>query len=356
MKNAVCLCLLFPFIFAASVAAQRQQSSNPPATASAQLLNAKPVEADPQNSLEQRMTDLSQQISREMSENQKRTVAVVEFVDLRGNVTDFGRFLAEELITRLYQTKKFKVIERQLLNKVVAEQKLSLTGIIDQTSAQRLGQLLGVDAIASGTVTDLGKNLRINARLINTGTGEIFAVASTEIVKDEAVMNLMETGVMPPTSDRSPKSSKLSPTKEAPKKVTVSDFTFEISSCKMAGQTVTCNFTIVNDSSEDKQFGLIQNPFGDSARSSRMFDNLGNEYHAAEAITRRGVRNGPSIASIHLVLVPQVVTKAALKFENVTSDAATIKLLRVTFEVQGNDWAAPSKLSYADFRDVPIVR
>jgi hypothetical protein len=100
----------------------------------------------------------------------------------------------------LYETKKFKVIERQLLNKVISEQKLSLTGMIDQTSAQKLGKLLGVDAIASGTITDLGESLRVNARLIDTSTGEIFAVAATEIAKDDKVKILTGAGGTGPTS------------------------------------------------------------------------------------------------------------------------------------------------------------
>lgn len=158
------------------------------------------VHVQAQVTLDQRIGELSKQISDGLTENQKQTIAVVEFVDLEGRVTNFGRFVAEELITRLYQTKKFKVIERQLLNKIVAEQKLSLGGMIDQTSAQKLGKLLGVDAIASGTVTDLGKSLRINARLISTGTGEVFAVAATEIAKDDSVTALMGAGGTGPTS------------------------------------------------------------------------------------------------------------------------------------------------------------
>lgn len=161
-----------------------------------------------QASLDQRIGDLSKQISDGLTENQKRTIAVVEFGDLEGHVTNVGRFIAEELITRLYQTRKFTVIERQLLNKVVAEQKLSLTGVIDQTSAQKLGKVLGVDAIASGTVTDLGKSVRVNARLIDTSTAVIFAVASTEIIKDDAVRALMDPNpsgsTSPVTSDGVP--------------------------------------------------------------------------------------------------------------------------------------------------------
>jgi curli biogenesis system outer membrane secretion channel CsgG len=74
-----------------------------------------------QEKLEQRVDDLSRQITAKISATQKRTIAVVEFPDLEGRVTNFGRFLAEELITRLHETEKFKVIERQLLNKVINE-------------------------------------------------------------------------------------------------------------------------------------------------------------------------------------------------------------------------------------------
>lgn len=165
------------------------------------LLGCSPALVHAQGTLDHRFTELSKQISDGLTENQKQTIAVVEFVDLEGRVTNFGRFVAEELITRLYQTKKFKVIERQLLNKIVAEQKLTLGGMIDQASAQKLGKLLGVDAIASGTVTDLGKSLRVNARLISTNTGEVFAVAAAEIAKDDSVNALM--GAISPANESS---------------------------------------------------------------------------------------------------------------------------------------------------------
>jgi curli biogenesis system outer membrane secretion channel CsgG len=67
------------------------------------------------------LAQLAEQISTEMAENRKKTIAVVEFVDLKGNITDLGRLLSEELITRLFQTKRFTVIERQMLNKVIAD-------------------------------------------------------------------------------------------------------------------------------------------------------------------------------------------------------------------------------------------
>ena len=58
----------------------------------------------------------------------KATIAVVEFSDLSGAVTNLGRFLAEELITDLLATGKYKVVDRSQLNKVIREHRLRLQG------------------------------------------------------------------------------------------------------------------------------------------------------------------------------------------------------------------------------------
>jgi TolB-like protein len=154
-----------------------------------------PILAHAQGTLQDSIAELSNRIALEMTENNKKTIAVVEFSDLRGNVTDLGRFLSEELITCLYKTKKFRVIERQLLNRVMAEQKLMLTKLVDPTSAKKLGKLLGVDAICSGSISGLAQTMFVNARLISTATGEIFSVASVQLVKDQSVAIL--NGVAP---------------------------------------------------------------------------------------------------------------------------------------------------------------
>ena len=142
--------------------------------------------------LDNALSDLATQIVNSMLSGGKKKVAIVEFSDLEGRVSEFGKYLAEELITRLFMTKKFeKIIERQSLDKIISEQKLSLTGLIEPASAVRLGQISGVDAIVTGTITDLGVSLKVNARIISTETGAVFAVAATKIEKDETVRKLM---------------------------------------------------------------------------------------------------------------------------------------------------------------------
>lgn len=143
------------------------------------------------NNLEIQIDNLCLQISTAISDNNKTTVAVIGFSDLEGNVTHLGKYLSEEVTTKLFQAKKFKVMERQLLNKIIKEQKLEVTGIIVDSSAIKLGNLLGVNVIVTGTVTDLTNTVKIHARLIGVETGEIFGTASTEIQKDESIQKLL---------------------------------------------------------------------------------------------------------------------------------------------------------------------
>ncbi len=141
--------------------------------------------------LDQQLDILTSQIVASLQQDQKSKVAVVEFMDLAGSVTALGQYISEELITRLYLTGQFQVIERNLLQKVIEEHELTLSGLVDEASARELGRILGVDAIASGSVTDLGTSVKVNARLISTETGSIFSVAAVEIQKDPVVARLL---------------------------------------------------------------------------------------------------------------------------------------------------------------------
>lgn len=74
---------------------------------------------------------------------------------------------------------------------ILAELKLNLSDLIDPNNAQRLGRVYGVDAIASGFVTELATTVEVNARLIETETGRVFSVAKTRFAKDRDVAILI---------------------------------------------------------------------------------------------------------------------------------------------------------------------
>lgn len=72
-----------------------------------------------------------------------KRVAVFPF-DPEGIITD--RFTTE-----LIAISKFDVVERGQLGKVIEEQKLSLSGLLDDKTRKELGNLLGVDALFLGS-------------------------------------------------------------------------------------------------------------------------------------------------------------------------------------------------------------
>jgi TolB-like protein len=111
------------------------------------------------------------------AEFKKTKIAVLDFA-MQGQeyqTKDMGKIVAEWLITGLVETGRFDVIERRLLEKLLEEQKLGVTGAIDPNSAAQLGKILGVKIIVSGTVTSLEGNTEINARLIAVDTASIIA-------------------------------------------------------------------------------------------------------------------------------------------------------------------------------------
>ncbi len=153
-----------------------------------------PQQADP---LEAGFQNLADQIVAGLRNQQASQIAVVQFQNLDGSVSEFGGFIAEEMITRLYQTGNFRVVEREMLNKVMAEHELATSGLVDESTAKELGKLLGVDAIATGTITNLGAEVRVNSRLIATETGSVFSAAAVTLPKDTRVEDLMAKSLVP---------------------------------------------------------------------------------------------------------------------------------------------------------------
>jgi TolB-like protein len=103
--------------------------------------------------------------------NKRLTVA--EFTTIDGGESDIGKLIAEKITTKLSQVGELRVIERKQLNKILAEQRLSLSDITAEEEKE-VGQILNVDAIISGTIAHLDEYVEINARMIDVTTGEIY--------------------------------------------------------------------------------------------------------------------------------------------------------------------------------------
>ena len=134
--------------------------------------------------------DKYDQIAREISEagagltNKKIAILPFSYADGRAAAKD-GAIVSERITMRLIKQQKFDVVERSLLDKVMGELKLQATGMMDATSTQQLGKLLGVQAIVTGTLVEMqaGK-IEVNARLIKTETAQAIGASQVDLEKD----------------------------------------------------------------------------------------------------------------------------------------------------------------------------
>lgn len=144
----------------------------------------------------------------------KKRIAVMnfEYGTVRSNVAaifgtdqDVGSGIADMLVDRLVNDGTYSVIERKVLDKLIAEQNFSNSDRADPMSAAKIGKLLGVNAIIVGSITQFGRDdkstsgggfgrsvpwvgggggaskkeskaiVQITARLVDVNTGEILA-------------------------------------------------------------------------------------------------------------------------------------------------------------------------------------
>jgi len=121
----------------------------------------------------------------------KTKIAVLDF-QLQGEgfeTKDMGIIVAEWFITALVKAGRFDVIERGLIQKLLEEQKLSMSGIVDENTATKIGKFLGVKTIISGSVMKLQNVIEINARIIDVETASIIAA---ENVKSSTAVRLQD--------------------------------------------------------------------------------------------------------------------------------------------------------------------
>jgi len=128
----------------------------------------------------------------------KRTTdAILQMLmnDKRGitNVsTGFLKSAEGETFQKGASTATFSFVERSEIQRIIDEQKLGMSGLIDDTQAAQVGKVLGIDAIVSGSTnwnesSDYGSNSRtkrvkaiLSMKVISVQTGEILATFTKE--------------------------------------------------------------------------------------------------------------------------------------------------------------------------------
>ncbi len=104
-----------------------------------------------------------------------RRIAVLYFDNNSGEakMKALSKGLADMMITDLSKYYMLNVIERDKLEEIMKEQDISQTGRFDQSTALKLGKLLGVECILAGSYFEMMGSFRMDARIIDVETGKI---------------------------------------------------------------------------------------------------------------------------------------------------------------------------------------
>lgn len=94
---------------------------------------------------------------------------------------DVGKGIADEFVTEFLKTNRFRLIEREQIDQVLAEQDFGQTGRVDAATAASIGKILGVDFLVMGRVTEFSlKSTEVSGLSLKKGIG--LGVKSTNAI------------------------------------------------------------------------------------------------------------------------------------------------------------------------------
>ena len=126
---------------------------------------------------------LSSSISQKLENNNIQTLAIMNYTNLNQNNSLIETYISDEIILQLFLKEKFQIIEREQIDYIIKEQKLSASGLINEKSAIELGGILSIDAIILGSISDINNNIIINTKIVSPITGEIIFIDKTSTLK-----------------------------------------------------------------------------------------------------------------------------------------------------------------------------
>ena len=116
---------------------------------------------------------------------------------------------AGETFQKGVKTSIFSFVERSEMERIIKEQRLGMTGLIDDSQAAQVGKILGIDAIITGSTywkesseNSTAKRVKkvkatISMKIISVNTGEVLAVFSKDAVRESSVTMDPKTGSWP---------------------------------------------------------------------------------------------------------------------------------------------------------------
>jgi tetratricopeptide (TPR) repeat protein/TolB-like protein len=124
---------------------------------------------------------------------ERMSLTVLPF-DQKGDLTTASDSCQDFLIDALVNQDRFQVVERNKLDIILREQKLSRTNLIDEKTALKIGRLVAAQSLVAGSIIQSRLGSEIIARMIDTETSDILAVVDVydEVTNISSLRSLSE--------------------------------------------------------------------------------------------------------------------------------------------------------------------
>ena len=91
------------------------------------------------------------------------------------NFFDTSYSFQDYLVDSLVNQNRFRIVERNLIDSILNEQKISKTRLIERSTALKIGKLVAAHSIVTGSIIETHQGVEIVSRMIDTETSEIIA-------------------------------------------------------------------------------------------------------------------------------------------------------------------------------------
>ena len=135
------------------------------------------------------------QVPKALQIGSRFSMTLIPFVD-KGLTPGLSDMYDSLFMSKLDDHKRFRLIEREYLDRILQEHKISRSQLVDQETALKVGRLVAAQSILVGSFIETKTGVEIVSRLIDDETSEILAVKDVYgESKDTKTLQLLAEGM-----------------------------------------------------------------------------------------------------------------------------------------------------------------
>lgn len=117
---------------------------------------------------------------------EQNTIAVMPFgyAGTNDDLRALTRGFAQLVVTDLARSRQLRVLERERMQAMLDEMRLSDSGLVAQGTAVRSGRLLRAARVVQGSLADIGRELRVDAAVVDVTSSGVAAAANAQDLLD----------------------------------------------------------------------------------------------------------------------------------------------------------------------------